>query len=410
MKKLIFTILILFATPTFAATIWQVAPNPSNKAATQRTTQPDGGKANVGALCEDAVSATVGKNSWHALKGSIAPNLRLAPCMAVTTVDLPPVITPAPPPVVVPVPPAPTVPPVTTTADADFAARCSATGVTLCKALDLEAEIANCIETANDGTRQGFPDAAVKASGSASLKFTLRKGVKVPNIGGACEFGMGSYAAGSTLYVQYRARFSKEYVANNLSAWGSSIKFINLHGPSSTCQGTEMTTIAEVSTNGQGNRVVMYHDCGNGWPTDPATNKLLSGCSGDCLLQQASSVTNGPNVGYNCHYQNQHAGDGNGEGCFWLQPEKWYTFYEVIKLGAIGAPTSSVYAYVSEGGGPYKQFQRVDGVTRAAGDAAYTRARLETYMTEIAAGGAIDAFVWYDELIVSTQPIAAPSN
>jgi hypothetical protein len=31
-------------------------------------------------------------------------------------------------------------------------------------------------------------------------------------------------------------------------------------------------------------------------------------------------------------------------------------------------------------------------------------------MTEIGAAAKVDAFVWYDELIVSTQPIAPPTN
>lgn len=406
-KSLALIVLLAMVGAALASTEWRVAPY---QKLTQRTTQPDGGKANVGDPCEPPALSLVGKNQWHALKGTAAPNLRLAPCVAVTIPDPVPTPTPVPVPVPTPAPtPTPTpTPPPASSADADFAARCAAPGVTLCQGLDTEAAIAAGIETANDGTRQGFPDAAIKTSGASSLKFTFRKGVKVPNIGGAYETAMGSFAAGSTIYMQMRFRVSKEYLANNVGSWDSSVKFINMHGPSSTCQGTEMTTIVEPAKGN--NRLVMYHDCGNGWPTDPSTNALLGSCPADCLIQQGSSVTNGPNVGYNCHYQNQHAGDGNGDGCLYLQADTWYTLYEVIKLGAIGAATSSVDAFIASGGGPYKQFQRVAGLKRAGGDAAYTRARLETYMTEIAAAGPVDAFVWYDELIVSTQPIAAPGN
>ncbi|HZF19495.1 MAG TPA: IPT/TIG domain-containing protein [Burkholderiales bacterium] len=88
-----------------AGIVWQVASNPTNKAALTRTTQPDAGKANVGDPCEDPVIAIVGKNQWHALKGTAAPNMRLAPCVAITVADPPPPV-----PVPVPVPPAPPAP------------------------------------------------------------------------------------------------------------------------------------------------------------------------------------------------------------------------------------------------------------------------------------------------------------
>jgi len=95
---------LFLAAAAHGATVWQVAPNPSNKAATQRTTQPDGGRANVGDPCEALTQSVVGKAEWHALKGSAPPSLRLAPCVAVTVPDPVPVPTPTPTPTPDPVP------------------------------------------------------------------------------------------------------------------------------------------------------------------------------------------------------------------------------------------------------------------------------------------------------------------
>jgi hypothetical protein len=156
----------------------------------------------------------------------------------------------------------------------------------------------------------------------------------------------------------------------------------------------------------------MYTDCGIGWATDVVTNALLSGCPNDCLLEQGSSTVASPNgSGYNCHYQNQVAGDGLGSGCFFPPSNTWITTYEVIKLGTIGSNNSSVYAYESQNGSVYRQWQRVDGVTWfSGGDSAFSKLRFETYMTEIAGAAPVSAYIWYDELIVSTQPIAVPGG
>lgn len=106
MKRLLAAAAILGLTlAAEAATEWRVAPF---QAFTQRTTQPDGGKANVGALCEPEIVSTVGKTTWHLLKGTSAPLARFAPCIAVTIPDPVPAPVPIPTPTPVPTPtPAP---------------------------------------------------------------------------------------------------------------------------------------------------------------------------------------------------------------------------------------------------------------------------------------------------------------
>ncbi|MHB8728985.1 MAG: dockerin type I domain-containing protein [Sulfuricaulis sp.] len=294
-----------------------------------------------------------------------------------------------------------------TTPEADFAARCAAPGVVLCKGLDTASDIAANIQPAGDGTIQGSLDTTTKTSGAGSLRFTLRAGVTDTNIGGAWEVGMNhNFVSGETMYVQFALRIDANYLSNAINHWNSSIKYINLHGPSSTCQGAEWTTIWEDQ------RLVMYTNCGDGINTLPGSTTVYTGTSGDILLQQANSFLESPSGdGYNCHYQNQFSGTGDGSGCFWVPADTWVTVYEIIHLGTFGGNTSTVDAFVSINGGPYKQFHRVTGVEFAnTVDNFFSRARLETYMTELTTGhgGTVDAHCWYDELIVSTEPIAVP--
>lgn len=297
------------------------------------------------------------------------------------------------------------------TADADFAARCNAPGVVLCKGLDTESELMTGeIVQASDGTRQGFIDTAIKSSGAGSLKFKLRKGVRSANIGGAWSTALGkTFNVGDTIYVQWRQRISTEYITNNKNYWRSTVKQINIHGPNSTCQGAEFTTVQ------YNNYPSMYTNCGDGFMTDVNTNALLSRCSDDCLIQQGSSLTPSPNGnGYNCHYQNQVPGIGDGNGCFYTPSNTWVTYYEKIHIGTFGGSNSAIDAYVAVNGGPYKQIQRVSGIHfNNNRDNNFQYIRLETYMTELERSGSaapVDAYQWFDELIVSTQPIAAPGG
>jgi hypothetical protein len=302
-----------------------------------------------------------------------------------------------------------------------FAERCAGAGVVLCNGFDQESDIAPAnesgIQTANDGTRQGFIDTSEKTSGAGSLKFTLRKGVTFANIGGAWSSTdmSKSFKPGDTLYIQWRQRVSSEYLSNNLDHWHSSIKQTMLHGPSATCQPSEFVTINDNNTKGTALWPSMYDDCGNGFNTDPTTNALCGAgnCQSGILIQQGSSLAQSPNGnGYNCRYDDQKAGDGKGSGCFYLSADTWYTYYERITLGALDTPATSVDAWVAAPGEPLLQFQRASGIVfPSGGDGFLSRVRVETYMTELPKGGTaatVDAFEWYDELIVSSQPIPAP--
>lgn len=330
-----------------------------------------------------------------------------AACPAGTTLSCVPVV---PPPVVIP--------PVTTTADADFAARCAASGVVLCNGLDAPANLAAVppgTGLAGDagGVIRGSIDTTMKASGSGSLRFRLPPGGTLANIGGAWSGSLGKvFRSGDTLHLQWRSRFPSAYLSNNLTRWHSSMKLAMVHGPSSTCQSSEFTSILNDAPGPQANWPNLYTDCGVGFNANAKTGILCDvvSCPSDqILLQQGASLTDG----YNCNYQNQFAGKGDGPGCFYVKSDIWYTFYMRVKLGTYGGSNTTVDGFVASAGGPYKQFQKASGIHWGGGDDNLALVRLETYMSELQRGGlasSVETFLWYDELIVSTQPIAAPNN
>jgi hypothetical protein len=308
---------------------------------------------------------------------------------------VPPVIIP--PPVVVP---PPVIPPVATV-DADFAARCTAAGVVLCKGLDTAADLAL-------GER-GAPFTAIadtvnKTSGAGSLKFTVAAGTNSTAGAGFWEVPIGrSFVPGDTFYVQFRVFYEAAFLNNLRSPWASGVKLTNVHGPNSTCQGAELTTIV---TDDPAGLIKSYTNCGdNGFDTNASGALNTNPGAVPIYLQQGAS----PTSGYNCTYQNPIPGTGNGPGCFYMPSGKWVTVYTRTKLGPCPGNDTEFDAYVALAGGPYKQFHKVTGVPFVHNvDCNFSKIRLETYMTNMRAASSLPASVWYDELIVSTQPIAVP--
>lgn len=307
-------------------------------------------------------------------------------------------------------------------ADSDFAARCAATGVVKCFGVDTEGDLlAEEIGTAGDGTRQAFIDTSTKYSGAGALKFTMRSGVSSLNLGGYWEADLGqNFGNSTTIYSQFRFMYSSEVVTANNTRWNSSLKLLNFHGASSTCQNTEYTMTSSPSPTAGRVHMGAYVTC-SGISMKTATsgnNNMVTSCPGDCLEQQGSSFTNGTDVGYNCNYQGAYQsstpGDGNGAGCLRILPNVWYVVYQRIFMGVRGSNTAEYDAWIQEAaGGPMRQFHKVRAISWSSGgvsDTSIRKVRFETYMTEIQAAALSTGSIWYDELIISSQPIAAPST
>lgn len=297
----------------------------------------------------------------------------------------------------------------------DFATRCAAPGVVNCIGFDSAADVprGTVLSAAADGVYRGTIDTTTKVSGAGSLLFTVPNNITpAANMAGWWDGPLGgSFGQNSTFYVQFQQRFSPEMLSNE-SAWKASDgsitywKQADFHGHSSTCQNVELST---VNNYGQG-FPSMYGDCGslnldaNVWNAsnpDSWNNNITP-----FNIEQGGSATDG----YNCAYGSRVAGTGNGTGCFMYPSNTWITFYYEIAIGTWGSANSAIQAWVATNGGPYQQWMNIKNVPLASGGDNYDTLFLGPYMTGLATSAPAPAFTWYDELIVSTQPIKAPGG
>lgn len=297
------------------------------------------------------------------------------------------------------------------TTDQDFNARCTAPGVIECVAFDnTTSDVARGVNTHPDGagTYRALLDTTMKASGAGSLRFDLppppHSGA---NIAGSwsptSDAGLGgTFGQNSTFYVQFRQRFSPEMLNNT---WNSSWKTVIFHANQTTCGSLELATHNYSSTN----LVNMYTDCGSRHMYSTLDGSRHTE-STPLLLQQGD---------YKCQY-----GAMSASTCFYFTANEWLTFYYKIKIGTWDQPNSMIEAWVArEGSSTYKQFIRVpnmalscniDPCSAAPGrDQGYNNLTFTPYMTGLGTNSGragVTARMWIDELIVSTQAIAAPGG
>jgi len=305
----------------------------------------------------------------------------------------------------------------TSTALQNFQTRCAQAGVIVCQGFDDPAVFtpavwpASGIYAASDNVIRGTQDTTIVTSGAGSLKFT------VPSLGAANSAGYWRqlfqsnqtadpstakmFGQNSTFYLQYRQRFSPEFLTNQWPQNGGGSTYWKqqiLSYDNSTCGQVEITTVND-NNNGY---PMMYSQCG-------ADVFQVPTGSSDFLNEQGDT----PTSGYNCHYQKAN---NTSTSCFTYPPNTWVTFYYKVSIGTWGQANSSIQAWVSVGAGPYVEWINMPNHTlnEDSGSAGkdYNMVTLLTYMTNrnpaVSAGPT--AFTWYDEMIVSTQPIAAPNN
>jgi len=272
-----------------------------------------------------------------------------------------------------------------------FEARCRAQGGLVCQGFDSSDEFAAAryprsgLYPAWDGAIRGTMDTRIKASGSASLRFEVPSH-SAANASGYWKQEMGKeFREETTFYVQFRQRFSKEMLKNN---WGdTNWKQMIIHNQSATCGALELTTVQYYNAGFP----TMYTECGS---------RSLFSNNG----QPPTKLEQGD---YNCWY-----GKYNSKDCFYYPVGEWMTFYYQISIGHWGKPDSTVNAWVALDGKLYKQWIQMPNFILSADrpSEGFDTVTLLTYMTGKSVG--IDhpvAYTWYDELIVSTQPIAPPT-
>jgi hypothetical protein len=278
---------------------------------------------------------------------------------------------------------------------ADFQARCGAAGVLVCKGFDSAADFTiatwpnSGLYRNNNNEIRGTMDASIKTSGNGSLRFEIASN-SPPDVAGYWRQDSGQqFGQNSTFYVQFRQRFSPEMLTNDWTgAMGTWWKQVIFHGAASTCADVELTTV-NVYTAGL---PYMYTDCGS-------RGIVTNGGVPPYLLQQGD---------YNCPY-----GNTSGSNCYRYTSNEWITFYYRIHIGTWGSANSTIEAWVAPDGQPIKKWINMPNFTlfNDGPGPNYSHVTLTPYMTgKNTSVSHPTAYTWYDELIISTQPIAAPSG
>jgi len=297
----------------------------------------------------------------------------------------------APPPVTPPptTPPPSTPPPSTPppSSGGDFAARCAAAGVIKCVGFDTQSDLTSGLSAAADGVVRGTLDTSIKASGAGSLKFSIPASGSANAAGSWATPLGGNFGPNSTFYVQFRQRLSPEMLT--ASNGGGGFKQVIFHHSSGTCGNVEITT-----NNGFWRGYPqMYSRCGA-----DGFDKSIAG--GDFLLQTGDD--------YQCHYQ---APTSRTPPCGFYHTNEWMTFYYRVSIGTWGQANSTVQAWMAYDGQPLKQFMNEQNLTllQDGPSTLYNYVTLLPYDTGRTSAAA-NSTTWYDDLIVSTQPIAAPGQ
>jgi len=313
----------------------------------------------------------------------------------------------------------------TSSALQDFQNRCAAAGVIVCEGFDEPTGIplaqnvgsgSSGAAVADDGTTVPTQDTSIVASGSGSLRFDIPVPSGAPNPDGYWrQLFQSSLTAGpttatlfgqnSTFYVQFRQRMSPAYITNTWGG-GTNWKQAIIAVDNSSCGAQEITTVNGNSTGFP----QAYSDCG-------ADGFIMSLANGDYLLEQGDVIGGtqiGSGAGYNCYYSEQH--NPPPTQCFLYQPNVWMTFTYKVQVGTWGQPNSTIQAWATVNGQGYAGHEWLnmqnhvlnqDGGSVAAG---FNTVYLTPYWTGGYSGASGPATTWYDELIVSSQPIAAPNN
>jgi hypothetical protein len=295
---------------------------------------------------------------------------------------------------------------------ADFQARCAAPGVLRCEGWDDPADFtpatgdggyASGLYPAEDGTYQGTQDTTTKISGAGSLKFTIRPGSVHPlgsNPSGLWKANFGpdtnitQFGPHTTLYIQFRLRLDPNminYDWTQVSGQGWKVFIAFGPVPGSSCTGAQFV---QENTN-QTNVATAYTSCGT--PALDTNNGVPP-----MLIEQGD---------YNCPYTSGGPYTTNPD-CFAYPVNTWMTEYWVVSIGDFGQPNTSFAAYIAPDGQPLKQFIDLPNFTFDQGSDpgdALMEILLQPYFSGATGATTSPASaMWFDELIISSQPIAAP--
>jgi Secretion system C-terminal sorting domain len=262
-----------------------------------------------------------------------------------------------------------------TAADSDFQNRCAAAGVVKCLNFDGRSGMAL--------TGAAVIDTAVKASGGGSMRVDI-----APTAGeapGNATVAMGAaWGENSSLYMQWRQRFSPEMIDVNLGG-----------------EGFKQFVIYDGQPCGPNMEVAMLNQNFRGFPV------FYAACGGSYFRKTLASGT----------YAHMWSGDttictnSNTAACLRYLPNQWMTFYYEQKIGTWGQANSRVSVWMAGENQPLRKFIDLQAYTFKSDNAnsAYRALWIGPFsLGRVGNASYPMAQTWIDEFIISNQPIAAP--
>jgi len=297
----------------------------------------------------------------------------------------------------------------------DFEVRCKGAGVVRCFGFDSPSEVAPYIHS---GASTPVVDTSVKASGAGSLRMTIPSNSAANTSGG---FSMNftpfsrnlsttdpypvQFGEGEAFYVQWRQRFSPEFLAVHYAGGGGWKQAIIGEGDRTRVPAYSCTQLEIVTQNTyQRGFPQMYHSCGGKdgryepleEPLPPYDFKLQNAIASPFCLYSLPQVP--PCVGY--------------------KPNQWMTFQVHVQVGTWYKndrnyhQDSTIQLWVAAEGQPSQLVIRRRGydIANVNPAAKYGKVWLLPYHTgkDPAQAHAVGQ-VWYDELIVSKTRIPDPA-
>ena len=312
----------------------------------------------------------------------------------------------------------------------DFSTRCAQPGVVKCVGFDDASELS--IGSGGQNGAYGFNsgilppsgtsdytravrDTSLKASGAGSLKFTI-PAVSGSDTSGAYFANFSSdlsvqFGGNQEFYVQWRQRFSPEFIANKYAGGGGFKQIIVGTGDRSGAIYSSCSALELVAFNyGQNGFPVMYNSCTGSTSHGAYDGFYQSFGADDFKLQNARPAPN-------CLYSQSSSGylPPNGN-CFGYYANEWMTFQMHVKLGPRVNDEfqgSTVEMWMAREGKPSELVIKWGPYNLSAGSSTenqrYGKVWLLPYNTNRSASSTYPtAYTWYDELIISTTKINDP--
>jgi hypothetical protein len=318
-------------------------------------------------------------------------------------------------------------------AEDDFANRCADPDVVKCVSFDEAAEVDPFVyPPSGEEQKRGIVDADVRASGDGSLRFEIPSNTGADTSGSfwqnfsddlSVQFGEGE-----EFYVQWRQRFSPEFLATAYEGGGGWKQVII--GEGDRADGSiaySCTTLEVVTVNGYHRGFPsMYHSCG---VKDGQYEGLEEPVPPyDFLLQNAVRDPG-------CLYSLGNAGNGYVPPCIGYVADEWMTFQVHVAIGTwyqndgVYHHDSTVQLWVGAEGETSQlaiDFSPTDPECQGTQeslpgcqtgydlvndnpDAKYGKVWLLPYNTgKDPAASHPTAYTWFDELVISRSPIPDP--